>query len=98
MRFFADNADYRIAKRNSKERIMMQPHEERVVTEKRELEEKLARLKVFILEPNPIFRALAPEDRDLLEDQYTAMKQYSAILEKRIGRFPRAAAGDQNGD
>lgn len=67
----------------------MQPHEQRVVTEKQELDEKLGKLKVFCFDPgSPIFKNLAPEDRDLLEDQYTAMEQYSTILAKRIARFP----------
>ena len=67
---------------------MLQPHEERVITEKRELDEKLAKLKAFCFDPgSPIFRALTPADRDLLEDQYTAMEQYSTILGKRIDRF-----------
>jgi len=66
----------------------MQPHEERVVIEKQELDEKLAKLKAFCFDPgSPVFRALTPVDRDLLEDQYTAMEQYSQILGKRISRF-----------
>lgn len=68
----------------------MQPHEERVVAEKRELDEKLAKLKAFCFDPgSATFKALPPEDRDLLEDQYTAMKQYSEILSKRIARFKK---------
>lgn len=70
----------------------MQPHEQRVVTEKQELDEKLAKLHLFCFSPgNKIFAGLEPEDRDLLEDQYTAMNQYSDILAKRIGRFPKAS-------
>lgn len=67
---------------------MLQPHEERVIVEKRELDDKLAKLKAFCFDPgSPLFKALAPADRDLLEDQYTAMDQYSTILGKRIDRF-----------
>lgn len=66
----------------------MQPHEERVIVEKRELDEKLAKLKTFCFDPgSPVFKALVPADRDLLEDQYTVMEQYSQILSKRIDRF-----------
>lgn len=66
----------------------MQPHEHRVVTEKQELDEKLTKLKAFCFDPGSlIFRDLPPADRDLLEDQYTAMEQYSSILGKRIDRF-----------
>ncbi len=67
----------------------MQPHEERVVTEKRELDEKLEKLKAFCFTPGvTIFSKLSPVDRDLLEDQYTAMLRYSEILAARIARFP----------
>lgn len=66
----------------------LQPHEERVVTEKRELDEKLAKLKAFCFDPgSQIFKDLPPEDQDLLEYQYEAMKNYSQILRKRIDRF-----------
>lgn len=66
----------------------MQPHEERVIAEKQELDERLAKLKAFCFDPgSPIFKALSPIDRDLLEDQYNSMKDYSEILGKRIARF-----------
>lgn len=66
----------------------MQLHEERVVNEKRELDEKLAKLKSFCFSPgNPTFKELHSTDRDLLESQYSVMEQYSQILEKRINRF-----------
>lgn len=66
----------------------MQPHEERVVDEKVQLDEKLAKLKAFCFERrSPIFDKLPPEDRDLLEDQYTVMLRYSEILARRIERF-----------
>lgn len=69
----------------------MQPHEERVVIEKRELDERISKLKAFCFDPgSSIFKGLPPADRDLLEDQYTAMKMYSKILGKRIDRFPKA--------
>lgn len=67
----------------------MQPHEERVVTEKRELDEKLKKLEAFCYIPgSAIFEGLPREDRNLLEDQYMAMERYSQVLEKRIARFP----------
>ena len=67
----------------------MQPHEQRVVAEKQELDEKLAKLKAFCFgHETSIFRGLSPIDRDLLEDQYNSMKDYSEILAKRIARFP----------
>lgn len=66
----------------------MQPHEERVVTERKELNEKLEKLHLFCFSTgDTVFRKLSPEDRDLLEDQYTVMKQYCDILDKRIAHF-----------
>jgi crAss001_48 related protein len=66
----------------------MQPHQERVIVEKKELDEKLAKLKEFCFGSNTkVFASLSPEERDRLEDQYTAMKQYSDILGKRIAAF-----------
>lgn len=80
-----------LALREYREEETMQPHEERVVVEKRELDEKLAKLKAFCFDPgSPIFKGLSPEDRDLLESQYTMMEQYSKILGKRIERFSKA--------
>lgn len=68
----------------------MQPHQERVVTEKKELDEKLGKLYEFVFGDGPgraTFKTLSPDERDRLEDQYTAMKQYSDILGKRIAAF-----------
>lgn len=67
----------------------MQPHQERVVVEKRELDEKLVKLRTFRF--SPVFRTLEPEDRALLEDQYTVMARYSDILTERINRFSKGA-------
>lgn len=68
----------------------MQPHEQRVVTEKQELDEKLGKLKAFCFDPgSPVFKGLSPEDRNLLEDQYAIMERYSKILGQRILRFPQ---------
>lgn len=70
------------------DRLMMQPHQERVIAEKRDLDEKIAKLHAFCFtNTNAVFFALPPVDRDLLEDQYTAMKEYSTILGRRIERF-----------
>lgn len=66
----------------------MQAHEERVVVEKRELDDKLAKLKAFCFDPgSPIYKGLAPADQDLLGNQCVAMERYSQILGKRIDRF-----------
>ena len=67
----------------------MKPHEERVVTEKRELDEKLEKLRAFCFDGSPIFKSLPSEDQNLLLGQYDAMVKYSSILAVRIERFPK---------
>lgn len=64
----------------------LQPHQQRVVDEKTELDEKLSKLDQFIAE-SPIFKKLESEDRMLLEEQFRAMTEYSNILYNRINRF-----------
>jgi len=64
----------------------MQPHEQRVVDEKKELDEKLTKLTSFI-SSSPIFSGLDPVDQDLLRDQRGTMNSYSEILAQRIARF-----------
>lgn len=63
----------------------MQPHQQRVVNEKKELDDKLSKLVMFT--HGDIFRTLVPEERDRLEKQATAMTQYSQILGERIAAF-----------
>lgn len=64
----------------------MQPHEQRVVDEKRELDGKLEQLTVFT-SSSPIFIGLHPIDQDLLIRQRIAMTDYSETLGSRIARF-----------
>lgn len=64
----------------------MQPHEQRVVDEKKELDEKMDKLDKFI-QSNPLYGTLAKEDQKLLERQYKAMDTYSYILGQRIAKF-----------
>jgi len=64
----------------------MLPHQERVVIEKKELDEKLTKLGLFIRN-NGVFQTLLLDDQVLLKDQYETMGRYSLILEKRIERF-----------
>jgi hypothetical protein len=64
----------------------MEPHQERVVKEKEELDDKLTKLEIFV-STNKIFNTLSDEDKQLLTDQYETMEKYSLILEKRINRF-----------
>jgi len=64
----------------------MQPHQERVVTEKKELDEKLNKLKTFITE-NPTFKTLPEGERRRLNRQWDVMLEYSNILAARIEAF-----------
>lgn len=63
----------------------MEPHQQRVVDEKKELDEKKHKLAVFF--GSTIFAGLDKVDRDLLELQHSTMEQYSQILQMRIERF-----------
>jgi hypothetical protein len=67
---------------------MMQPHEQRVVEEKRGLDEKLVKLAAFI-SASPIFEKMDPVDKALMRDQRDAMLQYSEALDARIARFAK---------
>ena len=62
------------------------PHQQRVVDEKIELQDKFSKLGTFILD-NPIFTTLSDEEKEDLQDQYVAMQKYLEILERRISRF-----------
>ena len=66
------------------------PYQVRVVTEKADLDERLTKLSDFL--PTPACFDLPFEDRCLLVRQEKAMKQLSAILGERIGRFTSEGA------
>ncbi|MBI6548616.1 crAss001_48 related protein [Xenorhabdus lircayensis] len=63
----------------------IQPHQQRVMDEATELDERIAKLSGFI--GDSIYRKLEEIDRFLLDTQLSAMKMYSEILHKRIRRF-----------
>ncbi len=63
----------------------MQPHQQRVVTEKEELDVKIAALDGFI--GGDIFAGLDNGEQDRLVRQYKHMAQYSAVLGERISNF-----------
>lgn len=67
------------------------PHQERVVREKDELDQKLAALSAFISSENFQLIVLDEEERGRLVCQEEVMKDYSAILEERIANFHRAS-------
>lgn len=65
----------------------MAPHQERVVTEKAELDEKLAKLNAFTTTLNATFAGLQPAEQERLIRQRGIMAQYSAVLGERIAAF-----------
>lgn len=68
--------------------VGMSPHEQRVLTEKEELGEKIVKLSQFI-GTSEVFQGLDAEDQTLLREQWAAMLDYHDILEQRIARLPK---------
>jgi hypothetical protein len=62
------------------------PHQQRVLDEKHELDDRLSKLDAFILD-NPLFTKLPPDEQERLVRQSKAMAVYSGILDERIARF-----------
>jgi hypothetical protein len=74
--------------RKSAEPVQLEPHQERVLDEYAELDERLEKLHVYI-EDAPIFWSLNKVDQRLLFDQRAAMTVYRDILRERIKNFPK---------
>ena len=66
-----------------------QPHQQRVVDEKTELDKKATALSNFI-GLSPIFEKLDPAEQERLREQNDVMWQYSEILGARIAAFTAA--------
>lgn len=64
----------------------MQPHQQRVVDEKTELDKKAWALSEFI-GLNPIFENIDSAEQERLKIQNDIMWQYSEILAERIATF-----------
>ncbi len=64
----------------------LQPHQIRVVKERDELDEKIAKLSDFIMNSD-LFQTLQHEEKDRLERQLYIMVAYHNVLEERIGAF-----------
>ena len=64
----------------------MKPHEERMVTEIRELSERINKLEDFIY-TNQAYLTLVHADKFLLREQLKAMLDYKYFLGKRISRI-----------
>jgi hypothetical protein len=67
--------------------MKLQPHQERVVIEKQELDSKLEKLRAFMLEDGGIFDSLPSEEKSRLSEQETHMSRYSDVLRRRIEVF-----------
>lgn len=63
----------------------MPPHQQRVVDEKTELDERRAKLDAFY--STPIFHGLPESEQSRLLSQGVAMRTYSEILGERIANF-----------
>ena len=68
----------------------MQPHQQRVIDEKAELDERLAKLVAFT--KTSIFAGLDSAERNRLSKQAEAMTMYSYVLFDRIAAFAPATA------
>ena len=66
------------------EKIML-PHQQRVVDEKTDLDEKLTKLLAFF--QTDMFKSLLEAERSRLRNQARFMDGYSAVLEERIAAF-----------
>lgn len=66
------------------EKVLL-PHQQRVVTEVTELDEKILKLNAFL--EGEIFLTLPEIDQNLLIKQVNAMEEYSYLLGERIKRF-----------
>ncbi len=63
----------------------MQPHQQRVIDEKSELDAKREKLTAFTF--TDTFEALPADERSRLNRQHSVMTEYSAILGERIAAF-----------
>ena len=61
------------------------PHQQRVVTERTELEEKLGKLRSFF--NTSTYAGLDEAEQDRLNEQADIMDRYRAILGERIAAF-----------
>ena len=63
----------------------LQPHQARVVAEKADLDDRRDKLYAFVQTGS--FDSLPRDERDLLVNQYDAMRLYSNVLARRIEAF-----------
>ena len=84
-----------LAERREMSTTQLQPHQQRVVDEKAELDTKATALSKFIGE-STIFPALDAAEQDRLKEQCELMWQYSEILGARIAAFNQPAGTEAN--
>lgn len=68
------------------EQKTLQPHQQRVVDERNELNEKVTKLNDFVGH-SPIFETLHADEQNDLRNQLDVMFQYQELLDSRISRF-----------
>lgn len=61
------------------------PHQQRVLDEKTELDDRSTKLQAFF--SNPIFSGLPADERGRMQKQAAAMQAYSQVLGERIAAF-----------
>lgn len=66
----------------------MEPFQERVVTEKAELDDKLSRLKPFVTGEK--FKSLPNAEQERMIRQLHLMEEYSQVLGQRIEAFGKS--------
>ena len=71
--------------------VALQPHQQRVVEEKQQLDDRIQKLTAFI-ESNPTFGTLDGSEQFDMHQQLNSMEQYAAALGRRIARFTGSAA------
>lgn len=69
-----------------------QPHQVRVVEEKKELDEKISMLSAFLY--TAIFESLDESEKARLRLQHSVMELYSDILRQRIAAFVPSGTDD----
>jgi hypothetical protein len=68
--------------------MKMQPHQQRVVAELKELTDKREKLGMFIAGAGTkTFSTLPVDEQALLRRQYDIMVQYEGVLQERIDHF-----------
>ena len=65
--------------------VRLEPHQERVVKEKEDLDDKITKLTAFV--GGTIFASLPDDERSRLSIQLQHMNGYSEILRQRIAAF-----------